>query len=449
MKLSNYVKLTSVMLCLNASADLVPRQPNETVCSVENTVCSTNGYTIPAPRDMVRITDPGLFEKFSALETAPGQEILTAFALKGQFEKDDFFDGLTCYGVFSVFDSLKNVSLTDADFKGLRDGWDKEFSQYENGLDVTESFMTDEIRQAIKIGKIAKDDYKIFITIVKRNSNENEYVVILKRSETLKVKGQPDLKSDTLLSSVFMKVNTRCMITKLCQVIEGEKNLDEALRKMTDIHTDWASRIRESNKSVIAQNQYGKYVIYGIYALFALCVLLIGRNRRKKSESASVDRIVDTEVPKGPVGIWGWNTIPLLNLAGIAIMTVVQFIKLYLPLIENGAMQNIISGRGNGMLSQQEALFVFLESVGTILIAVFAVRVIGLAFARRRLYPKACTWLFAVNALLSIIGIVVTAHLGYSAEGGDVKTAVQGLVFSIIWGMYFSKSERIKNTFTR
>lgn len=283
----------------------------------------------------------------------------------------------------------------------------------------------------------------------KQGSTENEYRVILNRSETLKVEGQSAIKSDTLLSSIFMKVNTHCVITKLCHVVEDGKDLDEALRKMTEVHDDWASRIRESNKSVIAQNQYGKYVIYGIYALFALCVLLIGRNRRKKSESASVDRIVDTEVPKGPVGIWGWNTIPLLNLAGIAIMTVVQFIKLYLPLIENGAMQNIISGRGNGMLSQQEALFVFLESVGTILIAVFAVRVIGLAFARRRLYPKACTWLFAVNALLSIIGIVVTAHLGYSAEGGDVKTAVQGLVFSIIWGMYFSKSERIKNTFTR
>lgn len=164
MKLSNFVKLTSVMLCLSASADLAPQQATETDCSVENTVCSTNGYTVPAPRDMVRITDPALFEKFSALVAVPGQEILTAFALKGQFEKDDFFDGLTCYGVLSVFDSLKNVKLSDADFKELCAAWDKEFSRYENGLDVTESFMTDEIRQAIKNGKIAKDGYKIFIT---------------------------------------------------------------------------------------------------------------------------------------------------------------------------------------------------------------------------------------------------------------------------------------------
>ena len=130
-------------------------------------------------------------------------------------------------------------------------------------------------------------------------------------------------------------------------------------------------------------------------------------------------------------------------------MSVVQFFKLYLPLIENGAMQNFISGWGNGILSQQEALFVFLESVGTILIAVFAVRVIELAFARRRLYPQACTWLFVMNALFSIIGIVLVAYLGYSTEGGDVKTAVRGLMFAIIWGMYFAKSERIKNTFTR
>lgn len=449
MKLLNFVKLTSVMLCLSASADLAPRQVNAPVYSVENMVCSTNGLTVPVPQNMARIVDQGLLDKFYSLENVRGQKILAVFSPKNQFEKDDFFDGLTCYGVISVFDSLKNIKLSDGDFKKLCAVWDKEFSQYENGLDVTESFMTDEIRLAIKNGKIAKDDYKIFITIVKLNSNENEYRVILKRSETLKVKGQSAIKSDTLLSSIFMKVNTRCVITKLCQVVEDGKDLDEALRKMTEVHDDWASRIRESNKSIVGANQYGKTMIYVIYGFVILFALIIGRRRNTPSELTSVESIVDAEEPKGPVGIWGWNTIPLLNLAGIVIMTVIQFFKLYLPLIENGAMQNCISGWGNGILNQQEALCVFLESVGTILIAVFAIRVIELAFARRRLYPKACTWLFVMNALLSIIGLVFAAHLGYSAEGGDVKTAVRGLMFAIIWGMYFAKSERIKNTFTR
>ena len=139
-KLLNFVKLTSVMLCLSASADLAPRQANAPVYSVENMVCSTNGLTVPVPQNMARIVDQGLLDRFYLLENVPGQKILSVFSPKNQFEKDDFFNGLTCYGVLSIFDSLKNVKLSDADFKkqNLTELINRKFSN-NNQVDINSS----------------------------------------------------------------------------------------------------------------------------------------------------------------------------------------------------------------------------------------------------------------------------------------------------------------------
>lgn len=149
---------------------------------------------------------------------------------------------------------------------------------------------------------------------------------------------------------------------------------------------------------------------------------------------------------QGPKGIWGWNTIPMLNLLLIAIMcfrTVVEETLLFF----NGSMWAILTESCEAY-NPLLGVLVVVECACGLVVGILCIYALILAGRRSSSYPRLAGILFWVSAIWGLIDNVAVAHIANLAVAKDKITGIiRGFVFAVIWPSYFMQSVRIKNTF--
>ena len=150
-------------------------------------------------------------------------------------------------------------------------------------------------------------------------------------------------------------------------------------------------------------------------------------------ESAFTDPEPEFEKAKVPRGIWGWNTIPILNLVAIVVSTFFAATTYYFPMFFNGC--------------KSFGCFVAIELAFNLFIATVAVYALILVAKRSMTYPSLTTKLFWICAVGNIVNLIVARHFNVEISTSEALGMIRGTAFAMIWMAYFSGSARIKNTF--
>jgi len=150
----------------------------------------------------------------------------------------------------------------------------------------------------------------------------------------------------------------------------------------------------------------------------------------------------------GPKGIWGWNTIPLLNVFAMVLLGAWGIWHEYAPIFFNG-VASALSTPGNDAYNPPLLNLIIFETVGNFAIVAFSLIVLISLFKRNKSYPKLCTILFWLAVVLEGVDAVAAVFQGVKLDEGSIRDLFRALVFAVIWTKYFKSSVRIANTFTQ
>ena len=169
-------------------------------------------------------------------------------------------------------------------------------------------------------------------------------------------------------------------------------------------------------------------------------------NEEPPPESAFTDPGPDLIGTVGPKGIWGWNTIPILNLVAIVGGAFYMVATLHFPLFFNGTMWAFWTKECEAY-NLSLGCFIAIELACNLFMATVAVYALILVAKRSATYPSLTTKLFWISAIGVIIDLAVARHFNLEVSAKEAQEAFRGTVFAMIWMAYFSRSVRIKNTF--
>ena len=152
------------------------------------------------------------------------------------------------------------------------------------------------------------------------------------------------------------------------------------------------------------------------------------------------------EVVSGPKGIWGWNTIPILNLAFCVVSSLYFALMVHIPPFFNGSMSGLLSSHSetyNPML----AILVCVEVVVYFVMVAFSVYALGLVWRRSVRYPKIAKRFFWGVAIFTALDNIAAMLVGVNVDPSVARRVIGSVMFAWIWASYYAKSLRIKNTF--
>lgn len=164
-------------------------------------------------------------------------------------------------------------------------------------------------------------------------------------------------------------------------------------------------------------------------------------------ESAFTDPEPDPVGVVGPKGIWGWNTIPMLNVLAMVLLGAWGIWHEYTPIFFNGAA-TALSTPGNEAYNPPLLNLIIFETVGNFALVAFSLMVLIFLFRRNKRYPKLCTILFWSAVLFEGIDVSAAIFQGVKIAESSTRDLLRSFVFAVIWMKYFKSSVRIANTFT-
>ena len=163
-------------------------------------------------------------------------------------------------------------------------------------------------------------------------------------------------------------------------------------------------------------------------------------------KSAFTDPEPDSEKNKGCVGIWGWNTIPVLNLIAVIGGGLYMAATQHFPAFFNGLMWAFWT-KGCEAYNFPMGVFIAIELAFNLGLATFAFYALILLAKRSVSYPKLTTRIFWTAAVAAGLDFIVARHFQIEVTAREKQEMFRGAIFAMIWMSYFAKSERIKNTF--
>ena len=149
----------------------------------------------------------------------------------------------------------------------------------------------------------------------------------------------------------------------------------------------------------------------------------------------------------GPKGIWGWNTIPMLNVLAMVLLGAWGIWHEYTPIFFNGTA-TALSTPGNEAYNPPLLNLIIFETAGNFVLVAFSLMVLICLFKQDKRYPKLCTVLFWSAALFEGIDIAAATFQEVKLEESSPRDLLRVIVFAVIWMAYFKSSVRIANTFT-
>ena len=163
-------------------------------------------------------------------------------------------------------------------------------------------------------------------------------------------------------------------------------------------------------------------------------------------ESAFTDSDPASISDVGPKGIWGWNTIPILNLIALAGGAFFLAATQHFPAFFNGTMWAFWT-KGCEAYNAPLGYFIATELAYNLFLATAAIYALILVARRSVTYPRWTTKLFWISAVGAGIDLGVAHYFNIEITAKEKQEVFRGTVFALIWMAYFSKSVRIKNTF--
>jgi len=148
----------------------------------------------------------------------------------------------------------------------------------------------------------------------------------------------------------------------------------------------------------------------------------------------------------GPQGIWGWNTIPILNLILLMCGALFTGVTSQIPVISNGTMRALLTS-GLESYNLPLACLIMLELGFNIALVTLAASALLLVARRSASYPGMASAVFWISAVGAVVDILAARALNVELDGSAVGGMFRGVVFAMIWSTYFCKSVRIRNTF--
>ena len=150
---------------------------------------------------------------------------------------------------------------------------------------------------------------------------------------------------------------------------------------------------------------------------------------------------------KSPKGIWGWNTIPVLNVVALVLIGVWGMWHEYAPVYFNGVAA-ALSTPGNEAYNPPLLNLMIFETVSNFVLVASGLIVLVSLVKRNERYPRLCTILLWMAALFECADLVAAVLQGVKLEENFAKDLIRSFVFAVIWMKYFKSSVRIANTFT-
>ena len=164
-----------------------------------------------------------------------------------------------------------------------------------------------------------------------------------------------------------------------------------------------------------------------------------------------------TDVPllsTGLVGIDGWLILPLLGLAAWPLLFVYEFVTITLPDFRPHTWGPLTTP-GSPFYSAYWAPYLVTTNALRVLLCAWAVTLLVLFVRKSRRLPRLICMFFVAESAVALFRFL-SAHylsthvLGGAAIGQDAPTVlVASFVGTVAWVLYFQRSVRVHNTFTR
>lgn len=146
------------------------------------------------------------------------------------------------------------------------------------------------------------------------------------------------------------------------------------------------------------------------------------------------------DVKRGPVGVWGWNTIPMLSLLCMAILSII--------IVMRGCLRCVTGSMWSKLAQVSEAcgpmFAVAIHIAYWLITGILCVYALILAVRRSVSYPRLAIGLFCATF---IYYETFATFLNQGIGEVHIIWAIRIAVFMVIWICYLKQSVRIKNTF--
>jgi len=151
-----------------------------------------------------------------------------------------------------------------------------------------------------------------------------------------------------------------------------------------------------------------------------------------------------------PCGIGGWLILPMLGLIIVPIRLGALMFSTYVPIFTEGAW-NVLTTPGSGSYHSLWAPLLLLEIASNIVFIVASIILLIIMFRKHYSFPKWMIIYFAAN--LAFVGIDFFAGdlipaIAAKQDPESLKELIRSVVGAAIWIPYFTKSQRVQNTFT-
>jgi hypothetical protein len=163
------------------------------------------------------------------------------------------------------------------------------------------------------------------------------------------------------------------------------------------------------------------------------------------------DSLIVPEADPGPVGIGGWLLLPLLGLIISPLRVAYELFKNILPAFAPQTWGALTTPGGEAYHPLWATLILF-EAVSNSLLILASIALLVMFLRRHRLVPKLMiAWLASWPIVLALdvwlAGLVPAAAAALT--GAETLEMFRAVLGSAIWILYFVRSKRVRNTFTR
>ena len=149
----------------------------------------------------------------------------------------------------------------------------------------------------------------------------------------------------------------------------------------------------------------------------------------------------------GGMKIGGWLILPAIFLPLGIIARLFSFWDSYKPFLAPGVIEEVFTP-GSATYNPLNLPIIGYELLFNIFIFIFAARVCILFYRKSASLPKLYIYLLAFMFFGSLIDLYLVSLLPLvSIDDKDAKETIRAFFSLVIWGLYFYKSERVKNTF--
>ena len=169
---------------------------------------------------------------------------------------------------------------------------------------------------------------------------------------------------------------------------------------------------------------------------------------QKKSSGQSIGiQTVGTPSSHSGVDIGGWLILPALFLPIGIFYRLAIFIDGFKPFFTPGVFSEVFTF-GSSTYHPMNFVVIGYELIYNIFIFLFAIRVAYLFYKKSASLPKLYIYLLLFILIGSVVDLILASQLPTTKIDDKVIKDVFGLLLSVIvWGIYFSKSKRVKQTF--